>query len=309
MEPEVSATGDAVYLTTLLSPGQSARVLKYSLNGDLVWVQELGSAVGPTHLVATTDGVYALWGNSKSWSTFQFLRKLDHSGNTLGTRQFSMSPGTGVYVSGVSGTADGVYVAGYLSGAAFVRKYDPHGIEQWTRQFGMHDLLRIYVAGASPEGVYVAGPALIGTPGPEPGEIYFDDDGGFVRKYDTNGNELWTRKIDMPMLENYMSLNAVSEGVYLKWGVGQYGSSNYLRRYDRNGNLLWSNELSRYEATVQNVRATDEELFVVWGGNADLASLAQYDPDGKQIADVPLLPFLPGSRLIGGDIAIGAGSV
>ena len=93
-----------------------------------------------------------------------------------------------VYVVGeTGGTLPGQKKAGGHD--AFVRKYDGNGNEIWTRQFGTENWdsaegVSVDMAG----NVYVVGYAGGTLPGQK------EAGGAFVRKYDSNGNEIWTRQ-------------------------------------------------------------------------------------------------------------------
>ena len=103
-------------------------------------------------------------------------------------------------------TEGNLYVVGYTSGAmpgqsraggvydAFVRKYDPAGVELWTRQFGTTGDDRASGVAADASGVYVVGYAS----GPLPGGVHAGLKDVFVRNYDPNGAELWTRQFGTP---------------------------------------------------------------------------------------------------------------
>src|SRR5205823_11723914 len=102
--------------------------------------------------------------------------------------------------NGVALDGTGAYVVGHTLGAlpgeqssggpdAFVRKYDLSGNVLWTHQFGTAAFdLGIELA-ADGTGVYVTGWTL----GALPGQSNSGRVDTFVRRYDTDGNELWTR--------------------------------------------------------------------------------------------------------------------
>src|SRR5207249_303356 len=99
--------------------------------------------------------------------------------------------------------ADGsVYLAGHVGGAlpgqtnaglqdAFALKFDAAGNLLWARQFGtvfdLDDATGVAVDGS---GVYVVGFIF----GALPGQSNTGSRDAFVRKYDVDGNELWTRQ-------------------------------------------------------------------------------------------------------------------
>src|SRR5205814_9915692 len=133
----------------------------------------------------------------------------------------------------------------------FVRKYDADGNELWTRQFGAPSVQ--YGGGAAvasvavdASGVYVVG----GTTGILPGQsvagpiLGFAD--AFVRKYDANGNELWTHQFGgVDNLNDFATSVAVdASGVYVAGSVtgtlpGQTsaggGDDAVVRKYDATG--------------------------------------------------------------------------
>src|SRR5207248_3308146 len=101
----------------------------------------------------------------------------------------------GAYIAGTTfGTLPGQISAG--SADAFVRKYDNDGNVQWTRQFGgtqvpfvsPYDYANGVAADAS--GMYAAGD----TTAVLPGQTNTGGSDVYVRKYDPDGNLLWTRE-------------------------------------------------------------------------------------------------------------------
>ncbi|MBI4685574.1 MAG: SBBP repeat-containing protein [Nitrospirae bacterium] len=120
----------------------------------------------------------------------------------LWLRQF----GTSVSDDGFKVAADGignVYVVGLTAGNlpgqtssgngdVFIRKYDSEGNELWTRQFGTpygYGMDLPYIAVVEPN-VYVAGTVYESLPG----QISSGNADAFIRKYDSEGNELWTHQ-------------------------------------------------------------------------------------------------------------------
>ena len=92
-----------------------------------------------------------------------------------------------VYVVG-KGSLDGY--GRMWSGEALIRKYDASGNELWTRQFGTLWEDEIQGVVLHDDHIYVVGT----TAGALPSCIHMDNYDGFLSKYDTNGNEIWTRQ-------------------------------------------------------------------------------------------------------------------
>ena len=94
------------------------------------------------------------------------------------------------YISGSTSGILGGTNAGGLD--AYLRKYDSAGNELWTRQFGTTspDDFANSVAVDSLGGVYIGGY----TSGDLGGTNHGGESDAYLRKYDSAGNELWTRQ-------------------------------------------------------------------------------------------------------------------
>ena len=201
-------------------------------------------------MVGRTDGT--LPGQVSSGSSDAFVRKYDTSGSEVWTRQFGTANIDQAY--GVSVDASGVYVAGAtrLTGTdidAFVRKYDTSGNEVWTRQFGaLSRLDEAFGISVDASGVYVGGY----TAGTLPGQV---SSGGtrdaFVRKYDTSGNEVWTRQFGTADRDLAYGISVDASGVYVTGSTrgtfpGQTSSGSgdtFVRKYDTSGTEVWTLQL------------------------------------------------------------------
>jgi hypothetical protein len=92
-------------------------------------------------------------------------------------------------------SAGNLYVVGTITKGpverrAFVRKYGSDGNELWTRQFGIQYFDEAFGVALAGEGNLYVGGSTGSLPSQASGQIRQD---AFVRKYDSDGNELWTR--------------------------------------------------------------------------------------------------------------------
>ncbi|MDQ3956618.1 MAG: hypothetical protein M3285_13855, partial [Actinomycetota bacterium] len=290
----VAATSGGIYLagdTHAVLPGQSsagdvdAFVRKYGPIGDVVWTRQFGS---PSQdfaraVAATPSGIYVagftrgvLPGQSSAGDDDAFVRKYDVDGNVVWTRQFGSAEFD--IVAGVAATPAGIYVAGYAesvlpgessagAGDAFVRKYDVDGNVVWTRQFGSASEDFASGVAATSGGIYVAGD----TRGVLPGESSAGAEDAFVRKYDIDGNVVWTRQFGSADWEEVHAVAATSTGIYVTGdspGVlpGQSsagGEDAFVRKYDADGNVGWTHQFGRrsYDSAT-GVRATPAGIYV-----------------------------------------------
>jgi len=269
----VSVNGAAVYVggsTSGALPGQTTNgsqdgyVRKYDASGGELWTRQFGTSLVDQVLCLAADatGVYGAGytrgtfaGQASAGSLDAFVRRYDASGNELWTRQFG-TPSVDQAMA-IAADATGVYVAGSTSGAfagqtsigmedAFVRKYDSNGNELWTRQFGTPSSDQVLGMAADGTGVYVAG----STGSTLPGQSSTGSEDAFVRKYDANGNELWTRQFGSTSFDMGRSVALDATGVYVAGvtlgalpGQTNAGSTDgFLRKYDANGSELWTRQ-------------------------------------------------------------------
>jgi uncharacterized repeat protein (TIGR01451 family) len=246
--------------------GVDAFVRKYDTGGNEAWTRQFGSADTDRSLGIAADATAAyvagstqagLPGETFSGTVDAFLRKYDASGTALWTRQFGTSEVdaanavfadvTGVYVVGEVGGGQALPGQTSAGGAdAFVRKYDTNGGEIWTRQFG--GTFSEDAAGVGGDGAYVY---VVGTTtGTLPGQTSAGGFDAFVRKYDTNGNEIWTRQFGSPDGDQARGVFADTTGVYIA-GLTQGAFPGhtfagdvdaYVRKYDPNGIEVWTRQ-------------------------------------------------------------------
>ena len=317
-------------------PGQAltgledAFVRKYDPNGAELWTRQFGTAgvdsisdvavdrVGNAYVAGVVGG--ALAGQTAAGAAGDldaFVRKYDPNGAELWTRQFGTAGVDGAQTLAVDG-AGNAYVAGLTLAAlpgqaiagridAFVRKYDPNGAELWTRQFGTAREDAILGIAVDLGGVaYVAGVAGAALPGQT--SAADDEADAFVRKYDPNGAELWTRQFGTADIDFAYDVTIDGSGqVYVVGatsgtlpGQTSYGFIDaFVRKYDPNGAELWTRQTGsqgpdEFHAVAVdgagNAHVVGDAFGAMPGqpaiGGAD-AFVARYDA-GRHRLDVPV---------------------
>ena len=313
--------GGSTWGTLTSQPNQGsldAFVRRYDADGNEVWTDMFGSSSmdNPSRIFADSAGVYvcgdtrdALPGQVHLGFTDAFLRKYDLAGTPQWTRQYGTAgsdsaigvgaDATGIYTTGPQGgvhplgsdlvttkfdqdggplwedviatesvyndfayavDANGaIYVAGATHGIfpgqtttgafvggtdAFLQRYDSFGNEIWTRQFGSASLNGATGVAVHSSGTYVSGDIQ----GAFPGQTHAGRTDAFVRKYDADGNELWTRQFGTITQEREVKVAADATGVYVTGWTGgtmpgQTSSGDtdvFLVKFDHDGNELWT---------------------------------------------------------------------
>jgi len=134
----------------------------------------------------------------------------------------------------------------------------------YFRQFTTPGMDRAAGVAADASGIYVIG----NRPSPQGGSAG-------VRKYDSRGNELWTREFSVSALGNPAT---DATGVYVLGVAG--GGVNVLRKYSAEGNELWTRQL---DFSPHGGLAADSTGVYVAGGNYTSASVRKYGPDGAEL--------------------------
>ncbi|MBY0507824.1 MAG: PQQ-binding-like beta-propeller repeat protein [Bryobacteraceae bacterium] len=171
----VDATG--VYVLLMTGPSSELVTRKFDADGRSLWTRPNEMLIGSPGTGIATDatGVYVLSGYRTGGHA---LSKVDPTGNEVWIRRldrfFEFFNGRylgGVYPSGLTADASGVYFAGWKTfaralpgqcssssgGDSFVSKYDRDGAEVWTREFGTPDAAWASGIAVDANGVYVVG--------------------------------------------------------------------------------------------------------------------------------------------------------
>ena len=314
-----------------------AFVRKYDPAGNEAWTLVFGSGffggsdgaravaadgMGNVHVVGfVTDG--ALPGQTATGSQDAFVSKYNSAGSELWTRQFGSAGRTEALGVAVDGTGN-VYVAGHnslnLPGQisaggfdAFVRKYDSAGNELWTRQFGSAgDDRATGVAAADGAGnVYVAGF------NPVPGQNSWES---FVRKYDSAGNEVWTRQFgSAPFPPGYERPTRVAldgaGNVYVAGSTvgalpGQTAAGDFdafVRKYDSAGTEVWTRQLANAGVDEAKGVAVDSTGNVYMAGDTNSVFPGQTAAGGLDVFIAKLSQNQPPTADAGGPYTVAEG--
>ncbi len=295
---------------------------------SVVWSRQLGGGFVPHAGVVDANGIDLVGsglvpGQIQLGYNDALVRRYDSSGNELWTREFGTV--TNDYAWGVASDASGIYVVGSTYGAlpgqtnaghaltqpgfygtldAYIRKYDANGTELWTRQFG--SLANEYTWGVVVDatGVYVVGQTEGVLPGQTDTGVGNGASDAFIRKYDLNGNELWTRQFGTPFNDNAVAAVVDSTALYVVGSTqgelpGQTKTpfTNYeafIRKYDANGTELWTRQFAASEHAIGFGVAVDNSGVYVSGavrgvlpgqtsaGSTD-AFVRKYDISGNEV--------------------------
>jgi uncharacterized protein (TIGR03437 family) len=232
----VDATG--VYVAGRDFPPNATYLRKYDRDASELWTIQFGdrfNSYNPSALSADSTGVYmagvaGIFSSTPSMQ-FNFVRKWDSRGSPLWTRE--LEPPGGAFVFGAANPT-GFYVAGN----GFLRRYDGGGEPLWARQLDDS----VYGISADASGVYAVGTTVCSSHGcvlsPQalPGQCASGSGGdSFIRRYDPDGVELWTREFGTADATWASDLAVDVSGVYV---IGQAGNSQVVTGWEFPPNVL-----------------------------------------------------------------------
>jgi hypothetical protein len=296
---------------------EDAFVRKYDASGGVVWTRQFGTtgydeafgvavdASGNVYVTGFTTGTFA--GQISAGGDDAFLRKYDASGNVVWTRQFGTPAGERAFGVVVDASMN-AYVVGYTESAlggpfsggnsdAFVRKFDSGGNVLWTRQFGGAGTTTAYGVAIDGSGnVYVGGRTAVTVTVDCPPCTRLVTE-GFVRKYDSGGNSLWSREFGTVVTQGQFTVSSLARGVAVDASGNAYAVGTVLggalegqtgaglddavlRKYDPSGNVLWTRQFGTAADDVGFGVAVDPS------GNAVVSGITQGTFAGQAAAGV-----------------------
>ena len=295
-------------------------LVKYNSTGENVWTRQMGSPNNDTvsGVAVDSEGNIYVAGRTGgtlpgSPTTYQggndiFLVKYNSTGDNVWTRQMG-SPNSDT-VSGVAVDSEGnIYVAGYTLGTLpgsptthrggadiFLVKYNSTGDSVWTRQMGspFNDTVS-GVAVDTTGNIYVAGYTSSTLPGSPTTNQGSDD--LFLVKYNSAGDNVWTRQFGTPDIDDAMAVAVDSGGNIYVAGftlgtlpgsptTNQGSDDLFLVKYNSAGDNVWTRQKGSPDAddalavavdTVGNVYVTGVRVKLFIEGDG---FVLKYLPDG-----------------------------
>ena len=284
-----------------LPSGSDVVLRRYDFAGEVLWTRDFGTQGQDwaKDVAADANGLTVLWASDGSFegtgrdnAKNLFLRRYDRAGTVLWTTSYVTTgdedPG------GIAADATGLTVVGTTQGAnedilgstrvnveAIVLRYDLDGQLVWTRQFGSPEPAKGdedgYRHGVNANAVAIdtAGFTVGGSTGgdlaaPNAGPSASSD--AFIRRYDPDGNVLWTRQWGQAGDDDVTSLAADATGITaVGWTLNSVymdemkPNQAFILRYDLAGELLWSEIFGSPDEDVAYGVAADAAALTVTG--------------------------------------------
>lgn len=291
----VSTGNESVFIAGKMN--DTGFVQRDDLNGNSLWARQF-DGIDPKSVSVGSNRVFL--------SSHNEIFAFDLSGNSLWSKSLVNVTNLSVYAD-----SKGLYTAGYQftsnfppNTQAFTSKYDSDGNLVWTQRFDSPTFTCYCTPtgiGGDASGIYVSG----STSNPFPGHslALAGRSDMFLRKYDLNGNVLWTAESGAPDLSAAGTTLVCTEnsGVY----VLVLSAYEWVLKYDANGNYNWHSaglpgggvlhaSISARNGVVYVGGATLDHEAIIYG-LAESSSLILFGID-------PPLSFLVAALISGGVI-------
>ncbi|MFQ5873158.1 MAG: SBBP repeat-containing protein, partial [Dehalococcoidia bacterium] len=255
---------------------------------------------GRVYVVGWTQG--ELPGQRNVGGTDIFFRVYSSSGAELLTLQFGSaqddqdplvvidptSPITAYVAGSVWGPMAGQSHSGRKD--VFIRKYSDDAGELWTRQFGTAEVDQPTGLTLDSTGnVYIAGSTL----GVLPSQSQIGSTDIFVRKYNSDGEEVWTLQAGTTEADDVAGIAADQTGnLYLAGSTRGAladethlgGSDAFLQKYALDGELIWTRQFGSVGSDeVLAVAVGPSGGVYVTGVSQGVTFLRKYDSEGALI--------------------------
>jgi hypothetical protein len=203
---------------------EDAYIQRYAGDGRVLWTRLWGAdSLDVAHAVASNDTAVFIGGRTGGDGD-AFVASYDLAGNPGWSDTFGTSElGSFEQVDDIAADATGVYVAAevskHLDGLPHhgdwdivIRKYTTDGTVVWTKEIGTPRRdINGHVSLDGSGHLYVSGQ----TAGAFTGYVNTSGADVFVRKYDLDGNAIWTRELGTASEANVFGSTANANGVYL----------------------------------------------------------------------------------------------
>ena len=273
---------------------------KYNSSGDSVWRREIynGADASTAQLAIDNSGNILITGSqydslsvdsSGNYYYKAFVCKYDNNGDFKWSRTFASQGGSGATCVG-SDSASFVYVAGNTTGSfmgqdsigsgdPFLAKLDSSGNILWIRQFGTPDWDDAYGLAIDKSGMaYIGGQTDGNIDGNTPqiqdyGLVGYINSMGYIRKYDSDGEVLWTRQFTAswsPASWVYGLATDSSRNVYAAGGFLTRNRGNdddiFVSKWNSDGVALWTKAMGSSAYEFNNGIALDNQNNVLLAG-------------------------------------------
>ena len=169
----------------------------------------------------------------------------------------------------------------------FVRKYDLDGNLLWTQQVGSSGSDDVQGVATSMEGatpdpfLYLVGRVS----GALPSKTSAGSSDAFIRKYDADGNEVWTNQFGTSSYDTATGIDARSGNLYVT-GI-ESSSDAYLRKLDFDGDTIWNQQINTglEYPQLSGIAVDDSAIYItgryeVYGTDAFVSKI---DLDGNHV--------------------------
>lgn len=271
---KASVSTNSVYIAGATSiNGYDMILMKFDLNGNLIWQRRIGTTGEQQSWFVTTDSSDNTYMVGRSGGTDSYIVKYD----SAGTLQWQKIITTSVLSNGLSIDSNGnIYCAGWFTSANNngITKLNSSGDVIWSRSLSGATADQAKGIAVDNNNVYVVG-STSASGGAGSADI-------LLAKFNTNGDIQWQRSIGSALSDFAEGIKLDSNGdPYI---IGTTSDRLFLAKYNSSGSLQWQRELGNTSNGL-DLAINQNHIYVI--GSETLSEvntlLAKYDLDGTLI--------------------------
>lgn len=301
---DFSSTEDTIELH---GTPENYQLVESSTGTGIFWQDETG-----TDLVAILPRITGL---SLQDDYFKFIGNTPPAGPVVEEAQQIGTTGIDFVFNSTADSKGNLYIGGGTGGSlgqsntglrdAWVTKFDSKGNQQWIQQFGTENSESVWALANYGDNTYAAGNTTSDLAGINKTGV---DEDVYLSKFDSDGNQLWTRQFGSSTFDQSFAVATDSKGNIYQSGytIGNVGGINnnirdtqpatdsFLTKFDSDGNPLWTRQFGTFTNDDTYGLAVDKDDNVFLGGwtlgdlggtNAGVYDtwITKFDGDGNQL--------------------------
>lgn len=283
------------YVANNLTTFKDVLILKYDLNGNLVWNKTWGGTdddVATSVAIDSTNIYVAGYTWSYGTESAAFVQKYDFNGNLLWCKVLNYGSFNASGANSVTLNGQYIYVAGFEWSIvsygvgidkALILKYNKNGDMLWNKTWGISSVNFAFSIAVDSTNLYVAGDTTNYTNG---------RDDVFILMCDSDGNPVWNRTWGGNLNDNALSIALNNTNIFVVGRTMSYSigvGDVFLLKYDFNGNFLWNKTWGgAQDDWATSIKLDSTNIYVAGvtncsgAGNGDV-SILKYDLNGNLV--------------------------
>jgi len=286
--------GNNIYITGIIRKKSDENfnffLAKLDKNGNLLWEKEFDNSNSQANslIIDNSENIYvtgSIQDTNNTTIVNIFLTKFNSEGEILWSEQWGSNQNDYGTALAIDSNND-VYLTGYTEGELseatnaggrdiFLIKFNSNGNKLWTKQFGfLNDDLSNSMAIDSNDNIYISG-----FKNHDVDDQDYISGEAFLTKFNSNGVEIWNKKLNSSLFDSGTSLVVDEENIYMLGTTFGSLDSNitlgesdiFLSKYNIDGQKAWTKQFGSQYSDFGSSLAIDsyKNIWITGSMNLD----------------------------------------